>query len=222
MGSLSRSRTSLNLITTKTPTMDRRGSVSPLRETKSATNTTKRTKLAKAQKFGSTSNLKLVSEKISGFSVFNGPNEYRRDAPIMAYGDEASANGSVKMRENVKRGPKLNRQTMSEQLLMRTETDEAMKRSLSQHSLREDRALEAVVIDLPSMDYNTGRSTSPCGTLDSRDGSEDEGTTKYFSRWGPIRGSNSYSDSPDVPISQLSTVNLRASITSKNRDDSAV
>ncbi|KAG7298467.1 hypothetical protein JYU34_018097 [Plutella xylostella] len=222
MGSLSRSRTSLNLITTKTPTMDRRGSVSPLRETKSATNTTKRTKLAKAQKFGSTSNLKLVSEKISGFSVFNGPNEYRRDAPIMAYGDEASANGSVKMRENVKRGPKLNRQTMSEQLLMRTETDEAMKRSLSQHSLREDRALEAVVIDLPSMDYNTGRSASPCGTLDSRDGSEDEGTTKYFSRWGPIRGSNSYSDSPDVPISQLSTVNLRASITSKNRDDSAV
>ncbi|XP_063371671.1 serine/threonine-protein kinase 10 [Cydia amplana] len=235
MGSLSRSRTSLNLIAS-TPNSTRRRSISPLhhRATKSAAtsanNTTKRGKLTKEQRYGSTSNLKLVSEKISGFSVFSGPDE-RRD-PIMAYGNEfepkqssiaeesrrierskPAINKPVIRAKSPNINKKLNRQSMSEQLFRLTE-ETGMKRSISQQSLKQDRALEAVMIDLPSIDskYDTVKSTSTVATCSSHEGSDldyDAVLTKHFSRWGPVRGSNTYSDSASVPVSQLSTVNLK-------------
>lgn len=197
MGTLSRSRTSLNFLSAaNTPNMDRRRSISPPRETKSAAtsayNSQKRGKLSKATRYASTSNLKLVSEKISGLSVFKA-DDY--GAPIMAY-------------EETKQQKKLNRQSMSEHLLRSSPAEPEIKRSISQQSLKQDIALEAVMIDLPSLDdskYNTIKSTS----TDS--GSLDEKTT-HFSRWGPVRGSNSYSNAGDVPVSQLSTLNLKKSI----------
>ncbi|KAI8426786.1 hypothetical protein MSG28_014471 [Choristoneura fumiferana] len=239
MGSLSRSRTSLNLIAT--PNMDRRRSISPdkhYRGTKSAatsaTNTTKRGKLTKAQKFGSTSNLKLASEKISGFSVFSGSDERRE--PIMAYGPDFFSKQTQERVKSIEEEPrrslerskpvankpvirkspkfdkKLNRQSLSEQHFKLSETA-GMKRSISQQSLKQDIALEAVMIDLPSIDgkYDTVKSNSTFATTSSQDSeSEYEGiSTKYFSRWGPVRGSNTYSNSPDVPVSQLSTLNLK-------------
>ncbi|CAK1597370.1 unnamed protein product [Parnassius mnemosyne] len=99
IGSLSRSRTSLNLTlsTSNTPNMDRRRSISPTdyRITKSAvtgtSSTSRRGKLTEPQRYGSTSNLKLVSEKISGFSVFRQSDDFRRE-PIMAYGSDMSEN----------------------------------------------------------------------------------------------------------------------------------
>lgn len=241
MGSLSRSRTSLNLIAT--PNMDRRRSISPAkhyRGTKSAatsaTNTTKRGKLTKAQKFGSTSNLKLASEKISGFSVFSGSDERRE--PIMAYGPDFFTKQTQERVKSIEEEPrrslerskpvvnkpvirkspkfdkKLNRQSVSEQHFKLSDASAGMKRSISQQSLKQDIALEAVMIDMPSIDskYDTVKSNSTFATTSSQDGSENEYdgiSTKYFSRWGPVRGSNTYSNSPDVPVSQLSTLNLK-------------
>lgn len=234
IGSLSRSRTSLNLIT---PNMDRRRSISPLRGSKSAaasaSSTTKRGKLTKAQRYGSVSNLKLVSEKISGFSVFTG-GDVRRE-PIMAYGDDPTASsdsGSDRLatRRSVERQkpldkkklPKLNRQSMSEQLFHKLNESVGMKRSISQQNLKQDIALEAVVIDLPSID---GKDMMESCSTDSREGSDFDvdAVSSKFSRWGAIRGSNSYSDS--VPVGQLSTLNLRASLASNRSNeqpDSAV
>ncbi|KAM3955298.1 LOW QUALITY PROTEIN: sterile20-like kinase [Aphomia sociella] len=217
MGSLSRSRTSLNFMSTSnTPNMDRRRSISPIR-----TKTVKRDKLTKAQKFGSTSNLKLVSEKTSGFSVFSGSDLKR--PPIMAFGNEVPK--ETEMQETMtldrplrKKDKMYNRQSMSEHLFKQMNTEMSMKRSLSQQNLKQDIAMEAVVIDLPSLEgerYDTVRSTSTIGSDDS----EVDGT-RHFSRWGPVRGSNSYSNT-EVPVSQLSTLNLKASIASdKDHNDS--
>ena len=194
-----------------TPNMDRRKSISPNRASKSAAasanNTTKRGKLTKGHRYASTSNLKLVSEKISGFSVFNNSDDWRRE-PIMAFGDDRQIQEEIIERPKEK---KLNRQSMSEHLL-KTETTQTMKRSISQQSLKQDRALEAVMIDLPSLDttYNTMRSERSDSnyTIDSNDDLE-----THFSRWGPVRGSNSYSNT-EIPVSQLSTLNIRKSILS--------
>lgn len=190
--------------------MDRRKSISPSRATKSATgstnNTTKRGKLSKGHRYASTSNLKLVSDKISGFSVFSNSDDWRRE-PIMAYGD----NGQIKEEAERPKDKKLNRQSLSEHLL-KTDTAQTMKRSISQQSLKQDRAMEAVMIDLPSLEtsYNTMRSdrSDSTYTIDSNDDLE-----THFSRWGPVRGSNSYSNT-EVPVSQLSTLNVRKSILS--------
>uniref|UniRef100_A0A2A4K0T8 Uncharacterized protein n=1 Tax=Heliothis virescens TaxID=7102 RepID=A0A2A4K0T8_HELVI len=211
IGSLSRSRTSLNFLSAaNTPNMDRRRSISPSRATKSAAtsanNTTKRGKLTKGHRYASTSNLKLVSDKISGFSVFNSSDDWRRE-PIMAYGDDRQITEETERPKD----KKLNRQSMSEHLL-KTEVTQTMKRSISQQSLKQDRALEAVMIDLPSIDtpYSTMKSdrSNSTYTIDSNDDLE-----THFSRWGPVRGSNSYSNS-EVPVSQLSTLNVRKSILS--------
>lgn len=238
IGSLSRSRTSLNFLSAaNTPNMDRRRSISPNsdRETKSAAtsayNTQKRGKLTKMQKYGSTSNLKLVSEKISGFSVFSGADDIKRN-PIMAYGDvpreiEEEPRRSIERSKPVEKvttaNRKMNRQSLSENLFkqLNVESEPTMKRSISQLSLKQDIAMEAVMIDLPSVEsskYNTMKSNSTFGTV-SQDGSEtDDGDTKYFSRWGPVRGSNSYSNNPVVPVSQLSTLNLKKTIASEKPD----
>lgn len=203
IGSLSRSRTSLNLVL-NTPDLDRRRSSSPNnRLTKSAassaTNTTKR-KLAKTQRFGSTSNLKLVSEKISGFSVFNGPDSVRRE-PIMAYEDNTKIDEEPRLgvTKPVKNN---NRQSMGDHLFRQLNNGETkMRRSISQQSLKQDVSMEAVVIDMPSLEgkYDTYNSA----------GSQYSDEDKYFSRWGPTRGSNSYSDAPNIPVSQLSTLDLK-------------
>lgn len=238
IGSLSRSRTSLNFLSAaNTPNMDRRRSISPDSSVRaksaasSAYNTQKRGKLTKMQKYGSTSNLKLVSEKISGFSVFSGAEDIKRN-PIMAYGDvpreiEEEPRRSVERSKPVERitsaNRKLNRQSLSENLFkqLNEEKEPAMKRSISQLSLKQDIAMEAVMIDLPSADssrYNTMKSNSTFGTV-SQDGSEtDDVETKYFSRWGPVRGSNSYSNSGGVPVSQLSTLNLKSTIRTERND----
>lgn len=235
IGSLSRSRTSLNLVmsSNNTPNMDRRRSISPnadFRETKSAassaTNTTKRGKLTKAQRYGSTSNLKLVSEKISGFSVFNG-------SPIMAYGEvpietvqkiEEEPKKTFERSKPVERMPismrnskKINRQSLSEHMFKQINEEPTMKRSISQQSLKQDIAMEAVMIDMPSLEgkydtYKSGTSTIRSGTST---GSDEE---KTFSRWGAVRGSNSYSDTPNVPVSQLSTLNLKEIATDKSKE----
>lgn len=220
IGSLSRSRTSLNFLSAaNTPNMDRRRSISPNRATKSAAtsanNTTKRGKLAKSHRYASTSNLKLVSDKISGFSVFNSNDEWRRE-PIMAYGDETKITEEPVQR--IHKHNKLNRQSMSEQLF-KQEAAPQMKRSISQQSLKQDRALEAVMIDLPSLE--TSFDTIRSGTSDRSDStytvdSADDVET-HFSRWGPVRGSNSYSNC-EVPVSQLSTLNLRKSIMNERAD----
>ncbi|CAG9574944.1 unnamed protein product [Danaus chrysippus] len=215
IGSLSRSRTSLNLVL-NTPDLDRRRSTSPNnRLTKSAassaTNTTKR-KLIKTQRFGSTSNLKLVSEKISGFSVFNGPDNVRRE-PIMAYEDNTRIDEEPKI---VRSKPvKNNRQSLSDHLFRQLNNGETkMRRSISQQSLKQDVSMEAVVIDMPSLEgkYDTYKSS------DSQY-SDDE---KYFSRWGPTRGSNSYSNAPNIPVSQLSTLDLKTVASDKTEPDSAL
>ncbi|KAH9630581.1 hypothetical protein HF086_016085 [Spodoptera exigua] len=214
IGSLSRSRTSLNFLSAaNTPNMDRRRSISPSRTTKSAAtsanNTTKRGKLTKGNRYASTSNLRLVSDKISGFSVFNSSDDWRRE-PIMAYGDDR------KITEEAERpkDKKLNRQSLSEHLL-KAEAPQTMKRSISQQSLKQDRALEAVMIDLPSLEtpYGTMRSdrSDSTYTVDSDD------VETHFSRWGPVRGSNSYSNS-EIPVSQLSTLNVRKSILADKTD----
>lgn len=234
IGSLSRSRTSLNFLSAaNTPNMDRRRSISPKnqRGTKSAVtsayNTQKRDKLTKLQKYGSTSNLKLVSEKISGFSVFSGAEDIKRN-PIMAYGDvpreiEEQPRRSIERGKPVEKitsaNRKLNRQSLSDNLFkqLNEEKEPCMKRSISQLSLKQDIAMEAVMIDMPSLEssrYNTMKSNSTYGTV-SQDGSEDDVETKYFSRWGPVRGSNSYSDHSHVPVSQLSTLNLKTIQTEK-------
>lgn len=221
MGSLSRSRTSLNFMST-TPHLDRRRSISPNANTKSI----KRDKLAKAQKYGSTSNLKLVTEKVSGFSVFSGSDLKR--TPIMAYGDQVPKEMSVREMEDPttldrafqKNDKKYNRQSMSENLFKLTHEQPSMKRSISQQSLKQDIALEAVMIDLPSLEggrYDTMKSSSTLGS--SRDGSEADYDLKGFSRWGPVRGSNSYSNSSDVPVSQLSTLNLKRTIVNDKSDN---
>ncbi|XP_050676365.1 serine/threonine-protein kinase 10 isoform X2 [Leptidea sinapis] len=212
IGSLSRSRTSLSLALSPTPDMERRLS-SPSRQTKSAAssanNTARRGKLAKAQKFGSTSNLKLVSEKISGFSVFN--NEDLKRQPIMAYDDIPIERQVTKIEEEPRKlersklVKKINRQSLSEQLFRQVNTD-GMKRSISQQSLKQDVSMEAVVIDMPSLEG--GHDMAYKNDDASSVGSDDE--TKYLSRWGPVRGSNSYSNNSNVPISQLSTLNLKA------------
>lgn len=223
MGSLSRSRTSLNFLSAaNTPNLDRRRSISPSRETKSAAtsayNTTKRGKLTKASRYASTSNLKLVSEKISGFSVFNNSDQYRRE-PIMAYDSnivEEPKRPSLERTKPIDK-KKMNRQSMSE-LLFKTEDLSPMKRSISQQSLKQDIALEAVMIDLPSLDssrYSTIKSGSTV-TTDSL--SSDDQLTTRFSRWGAVRGSNSYSNSGDVPVSQLSTLNLKKTIAADKND----
>lgn len=238
IGSLSRSRTSLNLVisNSNTPSLDRRRSISPntnFRQTKSAatsaTSTTKRGKLKKAQRYGSTSNLKLVSEKISGFSVFNGPEE-RRD-PIMAYDDvpiervgkiDEEPRKSFE-RTKVERTPiaikntkKINRQSLSDHLFKKVNNEPLMKRSISQQSLKQDIVMEAVMIDMPSLEgkYDTYKSGTTIQSGTST-GSDEE---KYFSRWGPIRGSNSYSNAPNVPVSQLSTLNLKDVSTDKAKE----
>ncbi|KOB69237.1 Uncharacterized protein OBRU01_17140 [Operophtera brumata] len=203
IGSLSRSRTSLNFLSTSnTPNMDRRRSQTPTRETKSAAtsaySTTKRGKLTKTSRYASTSNLKLVSEKISGFSVFS--NEIRRE-PIMAY-DNIPEHRKIERSKPVDK--KLNRQSMSEHLFKTDMSLQPMKRSISQQSLKQDVALEAVMIDLPSdsSKYNTFKS-------DSTFSSDTDDQTTHFSRWGAVRGSNSYSNSGDTPVSQLSTLDLK-------------
>lgn len=173
-----------------------------------------------------------------------------RREPIMAYGDDvaSSDSGSASRRSSKdrldprksierskpvekKRQAKLNRQSMSEQLFHRLNEDVELKRSISQQNLKQDISMEAVVIDLPSMDgkYDRAESSSTFGnSTDSREGSDvdvDGVSSEYFSRWGPVRGSNSYSDTQSVPVSQLSTLNLRASIVSNKsheQTDSAV
>ncbi|XP_013163491.1 PREDICTED: serine/threonine-protein kinase 10 [Papilio xuthus] len=239
IGSLSRSRTSLNLAlsNSNTPNMDRRRSVSPnndYRTSKSAassvSNTSKRGKLIKAQRYSSTSNLKLVSEKISGFSVFRGSDDVRRE-PIMAYDMMESKKIEEEPRKSLERSkpvhkmpisvrnmsparvkPKLNRQSMSEQALLEKNED-LLKRSVSQQNLKQDIAMEAVVIDMPISKYDSFKSNS---TIDSVDIDKDSDAT-HFSRWGPVRGSNSYSNQGDIPVSQLSTMNFKAALgTDKN------
>ncbi|CAG9789804.1 unnamed protein product [Diatraea saccharalis] len=231
MGSLSRSRTSLNFLSAaNTPNMDRRRSISPRsdRGTKSAAtsahNTAKRSgKSSKLHKYGSTSNLKLVSEKISGFSVFNGSEDLKRD-PIMAYGDVPKENAEEPRKSLERKKPVekiasanrvLNRQSLSGPLFREmNEVEPQMRRSVSHANLNEDIIMEAVMIDLPSLEadkYGTVKSNSTFGTL-SRDGSEPDDDTKSFSRWGPIRGSNSYAAGHGVPVSQLSTLDLKTTI----------
>lgn len=241
MGSLSRSRTSLNLLSTSnTPDMERRRSISPNRAKSVMSNTTpKRGKLTKASRYASTSNLNLGSEKTSGFSVFSGSEEKRR-GPIMAYGNEVpmSLDRKVKRIEEeprksldrskpVEKGVKdqrLYRQSLSTQMMKTTEDIPPMKRSISQQSLKKDVAMEAVMIDISSMEenkYDTMKSTSTFATISSHDSDIDiDGiTSQYFSRWGPVRGSNSYSNSVDIPVSQLSTLNIRKSIMSNKSND---
>ncbi|XP_045456982.1 serine/threonine-protein kinase 10 [Melitaea cinxia] len=235
MGSLSRSRTSLNLAfsNNNTPNVDRRRSISPneqFRQTKSAassaTNTTKRGKLTKAQRYGSTSNLKLVSEKISGFSVFSGP-DIKRD-PIMAYDNVPVERTVNKIDEepkktfersqpdrvpiSVKNNKKMYRQSLSDNLFKQVNETTEMKRSISQQSLKQDIAMEAVMIDIPSIEgqYDTYKSGTSTSSQNSEEG--------YFSRWGPVRGSNSYSNAPSVPVSQLSTLNLKDIATEKAKE----
>ncbi|KPJ02277.1 Serine/threonine-protein kinase 10 [Papilio xuthus] len=239
IGSLSRSRTSLNLAlsNSNTPNMDRRRSVSPnndYRTSKSAassvSNTSKRGKLIKAQRYSSTSNLKLVSEKISGFSVFRGSDDVRRE-PIMAYDMMENKKIEEEPRKSLERSkpvhkmpisvrnmsparvkPKLNRQSMSEQALLEKNED-LLKRSVSQQNLKQDIAMEAVVIDMPISKYDSFKSNS---TIDSVDIDKDSDAT-HFSRWGPVRGSNSYSNQGDIPVSLLSTMNFKAALgTDKN------
>lgn len=231
--------------------MERRRSISPSNRAKSAlsNSTSKRGKLTKGSRYASTSNLKQDSDKNSRFSVFSGADEIRRE-PIMAYGNEIPTEHRRKVkyieeepRKNlghskplekddycVVKNKRLNRQSMSAQLLKTTENIAPMKRSISQQSLKQDVALEAVMIDVPSDDvnkYDTMKSTSTFATTSSHDSDIDiDGiTSKYFSRWGPVRGSNSYSGSNDIPVSQLSTLNIRKSIMSNkstDNDDSVV
>ncbi|KAJ0170042.1 hypothetical protein K1T71_014648 [Dendrolimus kikuchii] len=220
IGSLSRSRTSLNFLSAaNTPNMDRRRSISPINSrisksaVTSANNTTKRGKLTAASRYASTSNLKLVSEKISGFSVFNSTEEWKRE-PIMAFEETKQIEEEPRRLGRTKPvDKKLNRQSMSEQLFKSTELSlSPMKRSISQQSLKQDIAMEAVMIDLPSPDNNYGTMKSNSTYSDSQ-GSEDlDVTTTHFSRWGAVRGSNSYSNSGDIPVSQLSTINLKKTI----------
>ncbi|XP_028034413.1 serine/threonine-protein kinase 10 isoform X1 [Bombyx mandarina] len=216
IGSLSRSRTSLNLLSsTTTPDMDRRRSISPgNRGTKAASaDTTKRGKMSKASRYASTSNLKLVSEKISGFSVFSS-DDWKR-GPIMAYGDDFSSRIDEEPRrayEKTKVDKKKNRQSLSENLF-RDPTLTPMKRSISQHNLKQDIAMEAVMIDVPPDKYDTVKSGS---TFSQSSDHEDSG----FSRWGAVRGSNSYSNSDDVPVTQLSTRNLKHTIRNEDPYDS--
>lgn len=167
IGSLSRSKTSLNLLGHAT---ERRRSVSP-----------NRNKLK--SKFGSTNNLRADK-------VFSGTDSRRQ--PILAYGEE------FRVPTRPVRA-KLNRQSISEQLFKQMNEKSDMKRSVSQSNLKKDTALEAVVIDVPS----GGSSTD--STFRSRSGTNES----HFNRWGVTRGSNTYSDTHAVPVSQLSTVNLR-------------
>lgn len=117
---------------------------------------------------------------------------------------------------------KYNRQSLSEQMFKQVNDVSVLKRSISQQSLKQDIAMEAVVIDMPSLDtsqidskYDTYKSMASTSTHSS----EGEG---YFSRWGAFRGSNSYSNAPDVPVSQLSTLNLKAIADKKDVSDSVV
>lgn len=227
--------------------MERRRSISPPNRANSAltNSTSKRGKLTKGSRYASTSNLKQVSDKISGFSVFSGSDEMRRE-PIMAYGHDIptelrrnAKNIEEEPRRSLDRSKRiekevndkrLNRQSMSAQLLKTTENIPPMKRSISQQSLKQDVALEAVMIDLPSIEgnkYDTMKSTSTFATTSSQDSDIDiDGImSQHFSRWGPVRGSNSYSGSNDIPVSQLSTLNIRKSIMSNksnNNEDSVV
>lgn len=216
IGSLSRSRTSLNLTLSaaNTPDPGRRRSISPTH------GISRRGRLAKAQKFGSTSNLKLVTEKISGFSVFRGAEESRRQ-PIMAYAAPDYTNSAIGEEKRhkeeskagrggreAKRTPTLDyrRSGIEEETRMEERGDrdrEGMKRSSSRSDLKRDVAMEAVVIDLPSLDNS-------CNEADG----DGRSTTTHFSRWGPVRGSNSYCSRGDVPVSQLSTLDFKRALAS--------
>lgn len=158
------------------------------------------------------------------------PTELRRKVKHIEEEPRRHLERSKPVQKEVK-DKRLNRQSMSAQLLKTTENVTPMKRSISQQSLKQDVALEAVMIDLPSIEgnkYDTMKSTSTFATTSSQDSDIDiEGiTSKYFSRWGPVRGSNSYSASNDIPVSQLSTLNIRKSIISNKsnnaNDDSVV
>lgn len=161
--------------------------------------------------------MKLASEKISGFSVFSGPDIKKRE-PIMAYGNEFGEHKhSIERSKPVEKRtaaspmrPKLNRQSVSEQLFKVQENPD-FKRSMSQQNLKRDINMEAVVIDLPSLDEDSPR---------DGESSTDHAET-HFSRWGPFRGSNSYSNNPSVPVSQLSTLNL-TDVKKNGPNDSAV
>lgn len=146
----------------------------------------------------------------------------------MAFGDDVPK--EMEMQETMtldrpvlRKDKKYNRQSMSEQLFKQLNTETSMKRSMSQQSLKQDIAMEAMMIDMPSLEgerYDTVKSSSTLGSDDSEEGI----STRHFSRWGPVRGSNSYSNT-EVPVSQLSTLNLKASIVSdksKDQGDSAV
>lgn len=220
IGSLSRSRTSLNFLSAaNTPSMDRKRSVSPVKSrtsksaATSANNTTKRDKLTKASRYASTSNLKLVSDKISGFSVFNTSEEWKRE-PIMAY--KKSDHFAEEPRRISRSKPvdkKLNRQSMSEMLFRTVEAGlSPLNRSVSQQSLRQDIAMEAVVIDMPSLDHYDTVKSNDSTRSDSQESEDLDAATTHFSRWGAVRGSNSYSNAADVPVSQLSTLNLKKTI----------
>lgn len=113
---------------------------------------------------------------------------------------------------------KLNRQSMSEHLFKTEMSVQPMKRSVSQQSLKQDIALEAVMIDLTSNSskYNTFKSDS---TFSQNSDTDD--LTTHFSRWGAVRGSNSYSNSGDLPVSQLSTLDLKK-VADKGQPDSVV
>lgn len=134
----------------------------------------------------------------------------------MAYGDDIpveKSNIASRIAENDSFSfnrptrTKLKRQSISEQLFKQLHHHE--KTSSSLQNLKQDVTKEAVVIDLPSIE------------TDSQEGSDNEDGSKHFSRWGPTRGSNSYSNCPSIPVSQLSTLNLRQA--KKNGpDDSAV
>ncbi|KAI5640798.1 polo kinase kinase domain-containing protein [Phthorimaea operculella] len=168
IGALSRSRTSLHLLKA-TPPSDRRRSISP-----AAPATVPRGKLNKTGiRYASTSNLKLVQEKISGFSVFSGPDE--RQKPIMAYGNDIPIS-STHERKSLERSRPVEKrdrkfgQSNSEQTFKEKDLP-TMRRSISQQSLKQDIALEAVMIDVPiDSRYDTMKSGSTISS--SQDGSE--------------------------------------------------
>lgn len=134
----------------------------------------------------------------------------------MAYGDEFTET-NVPRRSIDRSKPvdkKKNRQSLSEHLFKSSDsTAMPMKRSVSQQSLKQDIALEAVMIDLPSLDNTYAESNEDLDEL-----------TPQLSRWGPVRGSNSYSSSSEVPVSQLSTLNLKRSVVQEKdeKHDSSV
>ncbi|CAH2062163.1 unnamed protein product, partial [Iphiclides podalirius] len=191
------SRTSLNLALSSaasTPDPGRRRSISP--------GTGRRGRLAKAQKYGSTSNLKLVTEKISGFSVFRGADDGRRE-PIMAYSTPEHRTGGRGVIEEESTAARDNRDMKKRHTTYEYSRDDMEERRGHIHGSRADDrkrdvAMEAVVIDLPSLD----------GSSDA----DGEGRTGHFSRWGPVRGSNSYSGRGEVPVSQLSTRDFKAAL----------